>query len=284
MAGLTATYRKKDSRNFTRQLMTQVLAAESVATQRGRRVASRSRFFLVMAGVMLAIVLSGFAPTLYLRPLFKPTPIPWYLYLHGALLTSWFAVVFVQTVLIQSGRTTMHRRLGVSGVVLAAAIPFAGLMATFGAVPRVLARGLTLDSDASALGIGVSGPLETFLSAVVWANLSSALTFAVLVGTAILLRRRTAAHKRLMIVGTVAILGPALARLARLPIFGGEQGPFTSLVLLVLLAAVVVHDFITVRRIHPATLVGIIFAIGINQASALIASSEVGLTLVRWLQ
>ena len=264
--------------------MTHVLAADSVATAHRRRVASRTRFFAVMSGVTLLIVLSGFAPTLFLRPLFKPAPIPWYLYLHGALLTSWFAMLFVQTVLIQSGRTAVHRRLGVAGAVLAIAIPFAGLMATFGAVPRVLASGLTLDSDASALGIGVSGPLEAFLSGVVWVNLSAALTFALLVGTAIVLRRKTAAHKRLMVVGTVAILGPALARLARLPIFGGEQGPFTPVALLVLLAAVFFHDVISLRRIHPATLVGIIFAIAINQASGVIASSEAGLTLVRWLQ
>jgi hypothetical protein len=264
--------------------MTQVLAAESVATPGRRRIASRSRFFTVVSGVTLLIVLSGFAPTLYLRPLFKPAPIPWYLYLHGALLTSWFALLFVQSVLIRSGRIAVHRRLGVAGAVLAAAIPFAGLMATFGAVPRVLAGGLTLDSDASALGIGVSGPLEAFLSGVVWGNLSAALTFSALVWTAIFLRRRPAAHKRLMVVGTVAILGPALARLARLPIFGGEQGPFTPIVLLVLLGAVVVHDAITIRRIHPATLVGIIFAIAMTLASALIASSDAGLTFVRWLQ
>ena len=75
----------------------------------------------------------------------------------------------VNRTLIRSGRTALHRRLGVAGAVLAAAVPFAGLLATAGVVARVVAIGIDLNADASVLvGIGVSGvPVVQFLSGVV---------------------------------------------------------------------------------------------------------------------
>ena len=83
---------------------------------------------------------------------------------------------------------------------------------------------------------------------------------------------------------TISILGPALARLARLPFFGGEQGPFTVSVLLTLLAAVVIHDLVTMKKIHPATMLGISFAIVMSVVSGAIATTNAGLNFVRWLQ
>jgi len=92
-------------------------------------------------------------------PVFKPLPIPGYLYLHGIVLTSWFVWFTMQTFLIQSRRTALHRRLGVAGAVLAVAVPFAGLLATSQVVGRVVASGISLDADASVLGIGGGGPV-----------------------------------------------------------------------------------------------------------------------------
>jgi len=265
-------------------MTTQVLARESVVTKARPRTVARDPFFAAMSAVILAIVLSGFAPTLYLRPVFKPLPIPGYLYLHGIVLTSWFVWFTMQTFLIQSRRTALHRRLGVAGAVLAVAVPFAGLLATSQVVGRVVALGIDFNGDASVFGIGVSGPIVQFLAGVVWSNLSSAVTFAVLRWAGILLRRRAAAHKRLLVIATVSVLGPALARLARLPFFGGEQGPFTVSVLLALLAAVVIHDVVTMRKLHPATTAGISFAIAVSVIFNAIAATQMGLSLVRWLQ
>jgi hypothetical protein len=262
-------------------MTTQVLARESVVTKARPRTVARDPFFAAMSAVILAIVLSGFAPTLYLRPVFKPLPIPGYLYLHGIVLTSWFVWFTMQTFLIQSRRTALHRRLGVAGAV---AVPFAGLLATSQVVGRVVALGIDFNGDASVFGIGVSGPIVQFLAGVVWSNLSSAVTFAVLGWAGILLRRRAAAHKRLLVIATVSVLGPALARLARLPFFGGEQGPFTVSVLLALLAAVVIHDVVTMRKLHPATTAGISFAIAVSVIFNAIAATQMGLSLVRWLQ
>jgi hypothetical protein len=66
----------------------------------GARTRVRSRFFLVMSGVLLLVVLVGFARTLYLRPLFDVLPVPGYLILHGAVTTAWFVGVSLQTSLV----------------------------------------------------------------------------------------------------------------------------------------------------------------------------------------
>jgi hypothetical protein len=265
-------------------MTTETLTPKSLATHAQRSTPARNRFFAAMSAVILLLVLSGFTPTLYLRPLFKPRPIPGYLFLHGIVLTSWFVWFCLQTMLVQSGRTALHRRLGVVGGVLAAVVPFAGLLATSGVVGRVVASGIDLNGDASAIGIGVSGPVVRFLSGVVFGNVASAISFAVLAWTGIVLRRRTATHKRLMLLATIAIIGPTLARLARLPFFGGEQGPFTPLVQLALLAAVIIHDIATMRKLHPATIFGIAFPLGLFFICTRIGATDAGLSFVRWLQ
>jgi hypothetical protein len=69
--------------------VSQVIAAVSRdATTWRERFATR--FFLVASIVMLAIVVVGFAPTLLVRPLFDVPAIPAYLYVHGAVLCTWF--------------------------------------------------------------------------------------------------------------------------------------------------------------------------------------------------
>ena len=87
-----------------------------------------------------------------------------------------------------------------------------------------------------------------------------------------------------MLLAAIAVLGPALARLARLPFFGGEQGPFTVIVTLAMLGAVIVHDVATMRKIHPATAFGIAFPLGLFFVCTTIAETDVGSGLVRWLQ
>jgi hypothetical protein len=87
---------------------------------------ARSRwFFIGAAGFLLLIVFLGFAPTFYLRPLFAPyvrlRPVPWYRYVHGALMTLWYVLFLIQASLVAGGRVRLHRRVGVAAGLTAAA-------------------------------------------------------------------------------------------------------------------------------------------------------------------
>lgn len=57
--------------------------------------------------------MAGFAPTFFLRPVFTDRPKPACLYVHGAVLTLWFALAFVRGVLVARRRVA-----GVSVVVM----------------------------------------------------------------------------------------------------------------------------------------------------------------------
>ena len=113
-------------------------------------VRASSKFFFGMSVVLLLFVLSGFAPTLYLRAFFNVPPIPASIYLHGGILTGWFIWLVVQTSLVQTARTAMHRRLGVVGVVWAAGVVAGGLLATYNVAPHAVADGIDLNADISS--------------------------------------------------------------------------------------------------------------------------------------
>jgi hypothetical protein len=132
--------------------------------------------------------------------------------------------------------------------------------------------------------LGVEGvPMIHFMAQVVWGNLVSITVFAGLVAAALLLRRNPDTHKRLIVIASIAIVGPALARISRWPVFGGEDGPFIPAVLLALLVAVIVHDVVTTRRVHKATIYAIAaFVIGFI-AQQQIADSELGRYFVEML-
>ena len=243
-----------------------------------RERAWRIGFFTVMPGVILFLVLVGFTRSLYARPLFHPDPIPPYLYLHGIVLTSWFVLAFVQALLISAGRAESHRRIGVVGACFATAVFAAALMATFGSVTR---RGFDLNAPASIIGIGIMGiTVAQFTSGVVWNNMVSAVSFALFVAGAVIYRRRPVIHKRFMLLASISILGPALARISRWPHFGGEQGPFIPIVTWSLIVAVAIYDVISRKRLETCTAIAIVWLLIIRNAAVYISQTHFGLSLI----
>lgn len=124
------------------------LGVGTLAKKRSWRIG----FFTVMPGVILLLVLMGFTRTLYARPLFRTAPIPPYLYVHGIVLTSWFAWAWAQSLLISAERIANHRRSGTVGACFAAVVFAAALMASLGVVSR---KGFDLNASASVTGIGI---------------------------------------------------------------------------------------------------------------------------------
>ena len=72
----------------------------------------RSRFFVVMAAALLVVGFAGFGRTFFFKSFFEAPDLPWYLILHGVVLTVWFGLLLTQTLLIAARRTALHRRLG----------------------------------------------------------------------------------------------------------------------------------------------------------------------------
>ena len=242
----------------------------------------RTRFFFAMSAAILAIVLVGFAPTLYLRVLFDVPPIPLYVYVHGALLTVWFALLVVQSALIRGGGVAMHRRLGAVGVCVGLAVVVTSALVTFRFAHRIMHTPAEPDRNLSAMmGFGIDTPLLDLAATALWGNLTSLATFTGLLGCAVLMRNRGDVHKRLVILASLSILAPAIARISRWPGLGGDLGPLVPIVLLLLLSALVCYDFYSRQRVHWVTLAGGgLVVLGIV-ASSVVARSELGLWVVR---
>ncbi|HXE60608.1 MAG TPA: hypothetical protein VN607_07860 [Gemmatimonadaceae bacterium] len=222
-------------------------AALDPTTRRTAGARNRDRwFFTIAAAAAFAIVFGGFARTYYLKSLFSTPALAWLLHLHGALMTSWFVLYFVQTSLIAAHRVRVHRRLGIAGAVLAGLIVIVGAAVALHATRR----------DLHAPTNGGPPPLQAlgFFFAVL-------LVFAILVGTALLLRRRRDWHKRLMLLSCVILSGPGLARITfeRAPALaflrGGGPGGLLDLVML-LVYACIAWDTWRNRRLHPAFVCG----------------------------
>src|SRR5262249_36314089 len=89
------------------------------------RRSSERLFYLLMSVAILATVFLGFAPSFYLRGSAHP-PLPPILILYGVVFSAWILLFVVQTALVSLHRTPVHRRLGVAGGVLAAAMILLG--------------------------------------------------------------------------------------------------------------------------------------------------------------
>jgi hypothetical protein len=237
-------------------------------------------FFFTYTVILLVIVFIGFAPSLFLRPAFDTPPIPPYLYLHGLILTAWFLLLIFQAWLIRKNHTALHKRLGYFIAAYGVFVIVGGLLATSNTVARGFGGAVFLDTDMADIdpGMGAGISYLEFISGVVWANLAAMTTFAVMLSSAIFFRRQSDIHKRLILIATVAI-----ARIARLELLGGEQGLFLPTTIFLLLATIIVHDFLTLGKAHRASLAGAGFLIIVFLTSIAIARTEFGLEFVRGL-
>lgn len=172
-------------------------------------------------------------------------PLPVYLVVHGLVMTGWYLLFLTQATLVSSRRMAVHRRLGVAGVVLAAAVVVTGAMVHLRLIPRMHALGRIASPEDVAFATGF-----------VLQGLASLLPFVVLVTWAALGRRRPELHKRLMFWAMVWAIGPAFTPTRPL---GQFLDPLVAPALpffpanLLWFGALLLYDWRTLRRPHPAT-------------------------------
>lgn len=190
-------------------------------------------FFTSMAFVMLAIVFLGFAHTYYLAGLFRaPLPSP-IIHIHGAVFSCWILLLVTQTSLVSAGRLDIHRRLGVAGFFLACLMIVVGVMAATDALVRNSPAG--------------RDPRMFYIF-----HLTDILVFGVLVYFAFRGRLDPPAHKRYIYIATIALLGPAIARLPVAVVY--PSSPIVTFLTDGFLLVLVAYDLWSARRIHRATL------------------------------
>ena len=199
---------------------------------RGRAGTERG-FYLGATLVFLALVAWVFARTYYFKLWFGTPALPVLLHVHGAVMSGWVALLAAQSGLIAAHRVQWHRRLGVVGACWAVLVVVMGSVTTVHAAAREVAAG----KESAPILVMIMG-LEVL----------QMLFFGTFVTLAIVWRRRTDVHKRLMLM-TIACMLPSV--LSRLPV------PFMSngVILLGLdafVVACIAIDALRNGRIHPA--------------------------------
>jgi hypothetical protein len=218
------------------------------------RLSFDRRFYLGAGLAALALVFWGFAPTYYLKLIFGSPQLSARLHIHGAVMSSWIILFFVQAYLVSAHRIGLHRRLGVMGILVAILVVILGTTTTFNAAAREVGRH---SAEASAR-VTVLG-LETTQMAL----------FAGCVAAGIAMRRRPDYHKRYMLLATACLMPSAFSRIPlNLSFMMSDNVSILVLFNLFVIVCVAI-DSLRNRRLHPA------FAWG---GAMLIA----GLTLAFW--
>ncbi|HEY2906029.1 MAG TPA: hypothetical protein VGJ29_09020 [Vicinamibacterales bacterium] len=218
------------------------------------------RFFIGAAVGVATIVFVGFAQSYYLRSLFGMPALPLMLHVHGLVMTSWIVLFLTQTCLIAVHRVDWHRRLGMFGAALAVLVVVVGAIAN-------------LHAAAGAVRTPPTHP-PAFLS-ILGFNLIDLLVFATFVCTAIVLRRRSGLHKRLMLLATLSMLGQPFARVV-------SNSTALLLVYACVLICVAVDTFRN-RRLQPAFAWGAPLLIVSLQLAYLGAQTETWIGFAKWL-
>ncbi|HVW22784.1 MAG TPA: hypothetical protein VHC86_16335 [Opitutaceae bacterium] len=182
---------------------------------------------------------------------------PFIVHVHAAVFVAWLALFTVQIYLVRGRRLAAHRRLGFGLAWLA------GLMAILGPATALTVQHLRLVNHWEVIP---PVDLPQFISV----QFTDIIAFVALTAAGILYRNEPAAHKRLMLLGTLYITDAGFARWLA-PGWNALLGPgfwpfwvASYFGPAVLVALVGIYDLATRRRLHPAYVAGAAWVFGIQ--------------------
>lgn len=208
---------------------------------RPTNVVERNAVALITA-VWVLVLLAGFGRSFFFLPFFGDPPAyaarETLFYLHGAVMASWFGLLVTQVVLIRLRNIALHRLLGSIGGGVAVLVFCVGAYAALVAANRETGF------------VGVPFSPEQFLIV----PLTDIVLFGLFVAGGFLKRRSAASHKRFMLLASVSLLVAAIARIPAL--FGAFIVNFELFVVAAMIALMLAWDALSLRRVHPVTLIG----------------------------
>jgi len=213
----------------------------------------RTMIAAVVFAVWLAIVL-GFGIDIVKRAYGDALHFSLIVHFHALVYTGWLVLLATQVWLVRSGRAAAHRRLGRAALILLPAM-------------------LVLGPATAYYGVADNPYMPDKWIAWLSVNYTNALGAIVLLVAGVLMRRNPAAHKRLMVLGTIALTEPGFSRIWA-PLLEARLGAgylafyiSTYIGTFVLVIAVGVYDLATRRRLHPAYVAAALWIFA-NQALA----------------
>jgi len=192
-------------------------------------------FYTGMSILMCVCVYIGFSPTYFQAGMVHaPLPSP-ILHIHGAVFTLWMLLFVTQATFIAAHRVKWHRSFGTVAFFLP---------------PIMIVLGIIAAIDALHRGVQI-GPLDPSVSAAI--PLIGIVGFTIVIFASWRARRRPDAHKRLILLATIGLVGAAFGRFPwgriGLPPAAGAVTGIGVLILFLL-----IYELISIRRIHRSTM------------------------------
>ena len=164
-------------------------------------------FFVGMALVMIATSIAGFLPAIIELDK-RRAPLTLLAEAHGIVFFMWLLLYLAQSLLVANGRVDLHRRLGLTSIVLLAVMIPLGFTTT----TAMVRRGFDLSGDQHVDPhpdgqTSVDAPTSSVF------NFSGLLAFIILAVAAIGYRRRPDVHKRLMLFANITLMTAPIVHL-----------------------------------------------------------------------
>lgn len=212
--------------------------------------------FVFMAAWFIVVVLIGFIPDAVMKVEMvragQRPPFPPIMHVHAVLMGSFLLLLLAQTVMMATGHSALHKRVGIFGMALAVALVAAG----FVLAPTMYYQTWNALQAAPA---AARGPLQQLLSLqenILLLQMHAGILFGVLMTMALWARvANSGFHKRMVILATAMPLAASIDRMGWLPnTFPGSPMSTDGYILLAV-APLLLWDVIRNRRVHEAYLV-----------------------------
>ena len=197
----------------------------------------------------MIITIIGFIPSFLLRPLFRETPLPTYLIVHGIVMLIWFSVYFHQNLLIATNKVVNHMRFGFYWFLLAILMTIANLNVVTHIASEIVTGAPTYFGEFRSYEN--SGGL-------VIGNLFISIFSSLLILLAYLKRKKPNAHKRAIFGASFLLLTPAFDRFVR-PFGLPEIFQFVGSYIIPI--SLIGYDIMRNRKLHPMTLLIVVVTI-----------------------
>lgn len=204
----------------------------TIISQTTNHVQGERTFFFGMAIAIAATAVIGFSFAHLMGN--SHFDAPWWVHVHAVTMMGWVMLYLVQNALVWRGDTGFHRQLGLLAAAWSVWMVPVGIGATIMSVSAHRAPPFFNPSFFLAM------------------DLLNVVVFAGITWTGLYLRNRADWHKRLMLGGTIIVLGPAWGRLLPLPLLGDAVVWPILVLLLLYFGAGMIYDLRRRGAIHPA--------------------------------
>jgi hypothetical protein len=212
--------------------------------------------FVAMAAWFIAIVLIGFVPDAIglvasVRAGTHP-PLPPILHVHAVLMAAFLLLLLAQSVMMATGRTALHKQVGIAAFVLVPALVVVGIMLA----PTIYHQAWDGAHHGPPAVRAALTPVIPQLENILLLQLHAGILFAIFMAMALWARTvNSGFHKRMIFLATAVPIAASIDRMWWLPSTFPGSPVSTDGYILLALAPLFVWDVIRNRRVHEAYIV-----------------------------